>query len=126
MTATRLSSRSSSTFNRARGDWYRDHQNRDLGPLRCTCACLRSGASGSHDAAAGPWRPAGGRCRPGGSNQADELFGPLGYAVEYERRAGEYRADPGIAVASLGSRSTLAGASDVIVTARVRSTGTGP
>jgi endonuclease/exonuclease/phosphatase family metal-dependent hydrolase len=37
---------------------------------------------------------------PDGSNQAEELFGALGYTVEYERRAGEYRADPGIAVAS--------------------------
>src|SRR4051812_49738169 len=37
---------------------------------------------------------------PGESNQAEELFGPLGYQVAYERREGEYRADPGIAVAS--------------------------
>jgi endonuclease/exonuclease/phosphatase family protein len=37
---------------------------------------------------------------PGDGNQAEELFGPLGYTVEYERRDGEYRADPGIAVAS--------------------------
>jgi len=37
---------------------------------------------------------------PGAGNQAEELFGPLGYAVEYERREGSYRADPGIAVAS--------------------------
>jgi len=37
---------------------------------------------------------------PGGSNQAEELFGPLGYEVVYERRDGEYRGDPGIAVAT--------------------------
>jgi endonuclease/exonuclease/phosphatase family metal-dependent hydrolase len=37
---------------------------------------------------------------PGDSNQAAELFAPLGYEVVYERRDGEYRADPGIAVAS--------------------------
>jgi endonuclease/exonuclease/phosphatase family metal-dependent hydrolase len=37
---------------------------------------------------------------PGESNQAAELFEPLGYRVAYERREGEYRADPGIAVAS--------------------------
>jgi endonuclease/exonuclease/phosphatase family metal-dependent hydrolase len=37
---------------------------------------------------------------PGESNQAAELFGPLGYQVAYERREGENRADPGIAVAS--------------------------
>ena len=37
---------------------------------------------------------------PGESNQAEELFGALGYTVEFERRQGSYRADPGIAVAS--------------------------
>jgi endonuclease/exonuclease/phosphatase family metal-dependent hydrolase len=37
---------------------------------------------------------------PGDSNQAEELFGPLGYQVAYERREGDQRADPGIAVAS--------------------------
>jgi endonuclease/exonuclease/phosphatase family metal-dependent hydrolase len=37
---------------------------------------------------------------PGGGNQAAELFEPLGYEVAYERREGENRADPGIAVAS--------------------------
>jgi len=37
---------------------------------------------------------------PGDGNQAEELLGPLGYTVAYERREGEYRADPGIAVAS--------------------------
>jgi endonuclease/exonuclease/phosphatase family metal-dependent hydrolase len=37
---------------------------------------------------------------PGEGNQAEELFGPLGYQVAYERRDGENRADPGIAVAS--------------------------
>ena len=37
---------------------------------------------------------------PGDSNQAAELFAPLGYEVAYERRDGEARADPGIAVAS--------------------------
>jgi endonuclease/exonuclease/phosphatase family metal-dependent hydrolase len=37
---------------------------------------------------------------PGSSNQAEELFGPLGYDVAYEPREGPNRADPGIAVAS--------------------------
>ena len=37
---------------------------------------------------------------PGESNQAEELFGPLGYEVVYERREGSYRGDPGIAVAT--------------------------
>ena len=37
---------------------------------------------------------------PGESNQAEELFGPLGYEVGYEPREGPNRADPGIAVAS--------------------------
>jgi endonuclease/exonuclease/phosphatase family metal-dependent hydrolase len=37
---------------------------------------------------------------PGESNQAAELFGPLGYEVVYERRDGDYRGDPGIAVAT--------------------------
>jgi endonuclease/exonuclease/phosphatase family metal-dependent hydrolase len=37
---------------------------------------------------------------PGESNQAEELFGPLGYQVAYERRVGENVGDPGIAVAS--------------------------
>ena len=37
---------------------------------------------------------------PDGSNQAAELLAPLGYTVAYERREGENRADPGIAVAS--------------------------
>ena len=37
---------------------------------------------------------------PGESNQAEELFGPLGYEVVYERRDGDYRGDPGIAVAT--------------------------
>jgi endonuclease/exonuclease/phosphatase family metal-dependent hydrolase len=37
---------------------------------------------------------------PGESNQAEELLEPLGYQVAYERREGENRADPGIAVAS--------------------------
>lgn len=37
---------------------------------------------------------------PGGGNQAEELFGPLGYQIVYERREGDERADPGIAVAS--------------------------
>ena len=37
---------------------------------------------------------------PGKSNQAEELFGPLGYEVVYERREGSYRGDPGIAVAT--------------------------
>src|SRR4051812_49943498 len=37
---------------------------------------------------------------PGRSNQAEELFGPLGYDVVYERREGSYRGDPGIAVAT--------------------------
>jgi endonuclease/exonuclease/phosphatase family metal-dependent hydrolase len=36
----------------------------------------------------------------GGSNQAEELFGVLGYQVAYERREGEERGDPGIAIAS--------------------------
>ena len=36
----------------------------------------------------------------GGSNQAEELLGPLGYAVAYEPREGPNRADPGIAVAA--------------------------
>jgi endonuclease/exonuclease/phosphatase family metal-dependent hydrolase len=47
---------------------------------------------------------------PGDANQAQELFGPLGYRVAYERREGEYRADPGIAVASrhpVGGRELL-------------------
>jgi endonuclease/exonuclease/phosphatase family metal-dependent hydrolase len=35
-----------------------------------------------------------------GGNQAAELLGPLGYQVDYEPRSGDYRADPGIAVAS--------------------------
>ncbi len=37
---------------------------------------------------------------PGEGNQAEQLFGPLGYHVAYERREGEYVADPGIAVAT--------------------------
>ena len=37
---------------------------------------------------------------PGGGNEAEELFGPLGYQVAYERRQGDERADPGTAVAS--------------------------
>ena len=37
---------------------------------------------------------------PGESNQAEELFGPIGYRVAYEPREGPNRADPGIAVAS--------------------------
>ena len=37
---------------------------------------------------------------PGESNQAEELFGPLGYEVVFERRDGDYRGDPGIAVAT--------------------------
>ena len=37
---------------------------------------------------------------PGESNQAEELFGPLGYDVVFERRDGDYRGDPGIAVAT--------------------------
>ena len=37
---------------------------------------------------------------PGNSNQAEELFSSLGYSVDYERRDGDNRADPGIAVAS--------------------------
>src|SRR3954453_3744318 len=37
---------------------------------------------------------------PGEGNQAEELFGPLGYDVVYERREGSYRGDPGIAVAT--------------------------
>ncbi|WP_448625113.1 endonuclease/exonuclease/phosphatase family protein [Geodermatophilus sp. URMC 64] len=37
---------------------------------------------------------------PGSGNQAEELFAPLGYEVVYERRDGEYRGDPGIAVAT--------------------------
>lgn len=37
---------------------------------------------------------------PGESNQAAELFGPLGYEVAFEPREGPNRADPGIAVAS--------------------------
>src|SRR3954447_7342990 len=37
---------------------------------------------------------------PGASNQAEELFGPLGYEVVHERREGDYRGDPGIAVAT--------------------------
>jgi endonuclease/exonuclease/phosphatase family metal-dependent hydrolase len=42
-----------------------------------------------------------------GGNQAEELFGPLGYRVAYERRDCEDCGDPGIAVASrhpLGER----------------------
>jgi endonuclease/exonuclease/phosphatase family metal-dependent hydrolase len=35
-----------------------------------------------------------------GGDQASELLGPLGYEVAYEPRSGDYRADPGIAVAS--------------------------
>ena len=37
---------------------------------------------------------------PGSGNQAEELFGPLGYEVAFEPRPGHYRAGPGIAVAS--------------------------
>lgn len=37
---------------------------------------------------------------PGEGNQAEELFGPLGYEVVYQRRDGDYRGDPGIAVAT--------------------------
>ncbi len=37
---------------------------------------------------------------PGESNQAEELFGPLGYSVVHAPREGPNRADPGIAVAS--------------------------
>ncbi|MGY1602401.1 endonuclease/exonuclease/phosphatase family protein [Geodermatophilus sp. SYSU D00815] len=37
---------------------------------------------------------------PGEGNQAAELLGPLGYEVVYERRDGEYRGDPGVAVAT--------------------------
>ena len=40
--------------------------------------------------------------REGGEagDQATELLGPLGYQVAYERRTGDYRAGPGLAVAS--------------------------
>lgn len=37
---------------------------------------------------------------PGESNQAEELLGPLGYQVCYQRRDGDYVGDPGIAIAS--------------------------
>jgi endonuclease/exonuclease/phosphatase family metal-dependent hydrolase len=37
---------------------------------------------------------------PDAGSQADDLLGPLGYDVVYERRIGENVADPGIAVAS--------------------------
>jgi endonuclease/exonuclease/phosphatase family metal-dependent hydrolase len=37
---------------------------------------------------------------PGDGNQAEELFGPLGYQVAYQRRDGSYVGDPGVAVAS--------------------------
>ncbi len=37
---------------------------------------------------------------PGDSNQAEELFGVLGYHVVYEPREGEYVGDPGVAVLS--------------------------
>jgi endonuclease/exonuclease/phosphatase family metal-dependent hydrolase len=35
-----------------------------------------------------------------GGSQAAELFGPLGYQIAYERREGELRGEPGIAIAS--------------------------
>jgi len=35
-----------------------------------------------------------------GQNQAQELFGPMGYDVAFEAREGEYVGDPGLAVAS--------------------------
>jgi len=37
---------------------------------------------------------------PGAANQAEELFGALGYEIAFEARPGDYRAGPGIAVAS--------------------------
>jgi endonuclease/exonuclease/phosphatase family metal-dependent hydrolase len=37
---------------------------------------------------------------PGAGGQAEELFGPLGYEIVYERRDGSYVGDPGVAVAS--------------------------
>lgn len=37
---------------------------------------------------------------PGDSNQAEDLFGALGYHVVYEPREGEYVGDPGLAVLS--------------------------
>jgi endonuclease/exonuclease/phosphatase family metal-dependent hydrolase len=37
---------------------------------------------------------------PGDGNQAEELLAPLGYEVVYERRDGDYRGDPGVAVAT--------------------------
>lgn len=37
---------------------------------------------------------------PGAANQAQELLGPLGYGIAFEARPGDYRAGPGIDVAS--------------------------
>jgi endonuclease/exonuclease/phosphatase family metal-dependent hydrolase len=59
-----------------------------------------------------------------GGNQAEELFAALGYQIAYERREGELRGEPGIAIASRfpvdDTRRTALGHGGPALAARIR------